>query len=64
MSPIVHIHGFWKCESHLFVLNRDANDIQKVQISFDPFLICYRLAYQDHGTQIHYLISTLYRKHY
>lgn len=59
MSPIVHIHGFWKCESHLFVLNSDANDIQKVLISFDPFLISYRPAYQDHETQIHYLISIL-----
>lgn len=37
MSPIVHINGFWKSESHSFVLNSDANDIQKVQISFDPF---------------------------
>ena len=48
----------WICESHLFVLNSDANDIQKVLISFDPFLISYRPAYQDHGTQVHYLIST------
>ena len=39
MSPIVHINGFWKCESHLFVQNSDANDMQKVLISFDPFPI-------------------------
>jgi len=59
MSLIVHLHIVWKCELHLFVLNSDVNDIQKVQISFDPFHICYRPAYQNHGTQIHYLISTL-----
>ena len=55
MSPIIQIHGFWKCESHLSVLNTNANDIQKVLISFDPFLISYRPTYRDHETQIHLL---------
>jgi len=37
MSSIVHSHGIWNCELHLFVLSSDTNDIQKVQTSFDPF---------------------------
>ena len=58
MSPIVHIHGLSKCESHL-LLNNNANDIPKIQLLFDHFHTCYKRACQDHATQFHYLCMTL-----
>jgi len=64
MSPIVHIHGFWKCESHLFVLNSNVNDIQKVQISYDPFSYVIDQLIKIMELNSITRLAHLYRKHY
>jgi len=63
MIPIVHIHGILNCESLLFVLNTNANDIQRFKSHLIFFTYVIHQLIKIMELKYITLLAHLYRKY-